>query len=91
MANGALAEVDALRARRLDPTLPAMRAHGVPHLIRHLDGDMSREDAIAAGQRDTRHYAKRQFTFARHQLPDFTWLSGADMWTPLEAACVESR
>jgi tRNA dimethylallyltransferase len=91
MAEGALAEVDALRTRRLDPTLPAMRAHGVPHLVRHLDGHMSLEDAIAAGQRDTRHYAKRQFTFARHQLPDFTWLSGADIWPALEACVVACR
>jgi tRNA dimethylallyltransferase len=91
MAEGALAEVDALRARRLDPALPAMRAHGVPHLIRHLDGEMPLDDAIAAGQRDTRHYAKRQFTFARHQLPDFTWLSGKDMWTALEACVVACR
>lgn len=88
MEAGALTEVDALRRRGLDPALPAMRAHGVPHLIRHLGGSLSREEAIAAGQRDTRHYAKRQFTFARHQLPDFTWLSGADVWAALEAACV---
>jgi tRNA dimethylallyltransferase len=88
MAAGALDEVDALRLRGLDPMLPAMRAHGVPHLIRHLEGSLSREEAIAAGQRDTRQYAKRQFTFARHQLPDFTWLSGADVWTALEAACI---
>lgn len=88
MAAGALKEVDALRLRGLDPMLPAMRAHGVPHLIRYLEGSLSREEAIAAGQRDTRHYAKRQFTFARHQLPGFTWLSGADVWTALEAACV---
>jgi tRNA dimethylallyltransferase len=88
MAAGALAEVEALRARRLDPALPAMRAHGVPHLLRHLEGALPLDEAVAAGQRDTRHYAKRQFTFARHQLPDLTWLSGDDMWTPLAAACV---
>lgn len=88
MAAGALDEVDALRRRGLDHILPAMRAHGVPHLIRHLEGSMPLDEAIAAGQRDTRHYAKRQHTFARHQLPGFTWLSGADVWTALEAACV---
>lgn len=88
MESGALEEVDALGRRGLDPMLPAMRAHGVPHLVRYLEGSLSREEAIAAGQRDTRHYAKRQFTFARHQLPGFTWLSGADVWTALEAACV---
>lgn len=74
MEGGALAEVAALRERGLDPALPAMRAHGVPHLIAMLDGRMSRAEAIFRGQSDTRRYAKRQFTFARHQLPTFAWL-----------------
>ena len=42
----------------------------------------------ARGKLDTRHYAKRQFTFARHQLPDFTWLSAGDPWAAVEAACI---
>lgn len=87
MESGALEEVAALRARGLDPTLPAMRAHGVPHLIAFLEGGMSREEAILRGQLDTRRYAKRQFTFARHQLPGFQWLSGDDIWPALEGVC----
>lgn len=67
IADGALDEVAALRARRLDPMLPVMRAHGVPGLIAHLDGTMSLEAAIVRGQADTRAYAKRQFTWFRHQ------------------------
>ncbi|MGN6284080.1 MAG: tRNA (adenosine(37)-N6)-dimethylallyltransferase MiaA [Afipia sp.] len=72
---GALEEVAALAARRLDPLLPAMKAHGVPALIRHLAGEMSLEAATEIGQADTRHYAKRQFTWFRHQLPEFTWVA----------------
>ncbi len=68
IADGALDEVARLRARRLDPMLPLMRAHGVPGLIAHLDGTMSLEDAILRGQADTRAYAKRQFTWFRHQM-----------------------
>ena len=30
-------------------------------------------DSIAKGKADTRHYSKRQFTFIRHQLPEFVW------------------
>jgi tRNA dimethylallyltransferase len=71
LAAGALEEVRALHARRLDPLLPAMKAHGVPWLIRHLEGEMSLEAAAEAGKRDTRHYAKRQFTWFRHQLGDW--------------------
>ena len=75
MAAGALAEVEALAARRLDPALPAMRAHGVPGLIAHLRGEASLDDAIARGQRDTRAYAKRQETWFRHQMPGFAALT----------------
>lgn len=91
METGALDEAARLRERGLDPTLPAMRAHGVPHLIAYLDGRMSREDAIMRGKRDTRHYAKRQFTFARHQLPGFRWLSGDDMWAALDGVCAPCK
>lgn len=80
MDDGALDEVAALRARRLDPLLPVMRAHGVPGLIAHLDGTISRDEAIRRGQGDTRRYAKRQHTWFRHQM-------GADWhWLPPEAA-----
>jgi tRNA dimethylallyltransferase len=71
---GALKEVGALAARRLDPLLPAMKAHGVPALIRHLAGEISLEEAAVIGRADTRHYAKRQFTWFRHQLPEFEWV-----------------
>jgi tRNA dimethylallyltransferase len=71
---GALDEVAALAARRLDPLLPAMKAHGVPALIRHLNGEITLEEAATIGRADTRHYAKRQFTWFRHQLPEFEWV-----------------
>lgn len=71
---GALKEVERLAARGLDPLLPAMKAHGVPALIRHLRGELSLEDAATIGRADTRHYAKRQFTWFRHQLPEFEWV-----------------
>jgi tRNA dimethylallyltransferase len=74
VAAGALEEVAALAARRLDPLLPAMKAHGVPALIRHLKGEITQDEAAIIGRADTRHYAKRQFTWFRHQLPEFAWV-----------------
>jgi tRNA dimethylallyltransferase len=71
---GALREVERLAARQLDPLLPAMKAHGVPALIRHLRGELSLDEAATIGRADTRHYAKRQFTWFRHQLPEFEWV-----------------
>ena len=77
---GALDEVAALRAKKLDPLLPIMRAHGVPGLIAHLDGTLSLEQAILRGQGDTRRYAKRQFTWFRHQMGDgWAWIDPNDV------------
>src|ERR1700716_1044526 len=60
---GALEEVAALAARKLDPLLPAMKAHGVPALIRHFRGEITLAEAATIGRADTRHYAKPQFTW----------------------------
>jgi tRNA dimethylallyltransferase len=69
--NGALAEAAALAARSLDPRLPAMKALGLGALLAHLRGEMTLAEAVAAGQRATRRYAKRQVTWFRHQFdPD---------------------
>lgn len=69
MERGALSEVENLLARGLDPDLPVMRAIGVPELAGVLRGETSLEDAIARGSQATRNYAKRQFTWLRHQPP----------------------
>jgi tRNA dimethylallyltransferase len=63
-----------LAARQLDPLLPAMKAHGVPPLLRYLKGEIRLDEAAQIGRADTRHYAKRQFTWFRHQLPEFAWV-----------------
>jgi tRNA dimethylallyltransferase len=74
LTGGALAEVERLAGRRLDPLLPAVKAHGVSPLIRHLTGEITLAEAAVIGRADTRHYAKRQFTWFRHQLPEFDWV-----------------
>ena len=83
---GALDEVRKMAARNLDPALPIMRAHGAPALMAHLRGETSLDEAIVRGQADTRAYAKRQFTFARHQLPGFAWLAPERAAARVEAA-----
>jgi tRNA dimethylallyltransferase len=75
LTQGALDEVATLAERRLDPALPVMRAHGVPHLLAHLGGRMTLDEAAKRSKLDTRHYAKRQFTWARHQLAGFKWVA----------------
>jgi tRNA dimethylallyltransferase len=83
LAKGALDEVRRLAARRLDPLLPAMKAHGVPWLIGYLAGEMSLEVATEEAKKDTRHYAKRQFTWFRHQLGDWPRADPADAYDAL--------
>ncbi len=73
LKEGALDEAAALMERHLDPALPVMRAHGVRHLIDHFEGRLSLAQAAERAKLDTRHYAKRQFTWARHQLAGFDW------------------
>lgn len=69
LKHGAVEEVEALLARDLDPALPVMRAIGVPEIAGYLRGDWSLDDANARGAQATRNYAKRQFTWLRHQPP----------------------
>ncbi len=73
LRDGALDEVKKLAARKLDPLLPAMKAHGVPWLIRHLNGEISIEEAAAGAIMDTRRYTKRQVTWFRNQMKDWLW------------------
>ena len=76
LEDGAIAEVEALLARDLDPALPVMRAIGVPEIAALLEGELSRAQAILAGQVATRRYAKRQYTWFRRQPPG--WWPRAD-------------
>jgi tRNA dimethylallyltransferase len=68
LAAGALAEVEQLLAHNLDPTLPAMKAVGVPELAAYLRGDCALDTAIQQAQQHSRNYAKRQYTWFRHQM-----------------------
>ena len=65
---GAIEEVRALAALDLDPGLPAMKAVGVPPMIRFVTGNIPLEEARQLAQRDTRRFARRQMTWFRNQL-----------------------
>ena len=67
LAAGAVEEVAALVARGLDPTLPAMRAHGVPEIAAALRGEISMEEAGRRACLATGQYTKRQATWFRHR------------------------
>jgi tRNA dimethylallyltransferase len=91
LEQGALDEVRVFAARKLDAALPAVKAHGNPALASHLRGEMSLSDAAEIGKRDTRRYAKRQFTWIANQMPDWPRLSERDLDARIAAALALQR
>jgi tRNA dimethylallyltransferase len=78
VSHGALEEARAIAERRLAPDLPAMKAVGLPPLIAHVQGQLDLDDAIDLAKRDTRRYAKRQFTWFTNQHPDWARVTSLD-------------
>jgi tRNA dimethylallyltransferase len=73
LAAGLLDEVRALLEAGLSPALPAMQGIGYRHLASVAETGRGLDAAIATMKRDTRRYAKRQWTwFARE--PEVTWI-----------------
>lgn len=68
VSGGALDEVQALMAMQLDPALPVLGALGVRALREHIEGRVDLAAAIAAGQKETRQYVKRQQTWLRRHM-----------------------
>lgn len=75
-AAGAVDEVARLRALQLDAALPAMRALGVRPLLRHLCGEIGREEALEAAKLETRQYVKRQETWLKRHMIAWSSLDG---------------
>lgn len=69
--NGGLKEIELLNMMKLDKGLTVSKAIGVPPFIEYLDGKISYEEALSRAKRDTRRYAKRQFTWFRGQARDW--------------------
>jgi len=73
--SGAVDEVKALLAMKLDPSLPVMKAIGVREIGGWLAGDIEREVAIEKAVIATRQFAKRQRTWFRNRMADWEWRS----------------
>jgi tRNA dimethylallyltransferase len=85
LAQGLEAEVRTLMDRGYRPELIAMQGLGYKEFMEHFLGNRSRDDAIAILKRDTRHYAKRQFTWFRRE-PDSCWIDVSGIDDPAEIA-----
>lgn len=77
IALGGVTEAVHMKALGLAPDLPAMKAIGVAHLAAFDCGDLDYDEAIRLCKRDTRRYAKRQMTWIRNQM---------DEWSQFETA-----
>ena len=78
LEHGALDEVRALVDLDLDPSLPAMKALGVPVLIKLIRGEMDQASAVALAQQATRRYAKRQMTWFHNKMCSWHRLNAQD-------------
>ncbi len=74
-------------AKRLFPLrqLPALQTVGYQEIFDFLDGKYDRDEAIRLLKRNTRHYAKRQYTWFGKD-PEIAWFSPSD-WSGILAAC----
>ncbi len=69
LMEGAMEEARELDRLGLNPELPAMKAHGMPWLTAFIRGEIDSATAAENAKRDTRRYAKRQFTWIGRQFP----------------------
>ncbi|HUF88345.1 MAG TPA: tRNA (adenosine(37)-N6)-dimethylallyltransferase MiaA [Thermohalobaculum sp.] len=75
---GVLDEVARVMALGLAPALPGLKAVGAAELMAHLRGEITRDEALARARTATRHYARRQLTWIRNQMPGWARLESAD-------------
>lgn len=73
LSDGLVEEVKGLYPKYSED-LVSMRGLGYKEIIAYLKGEMTLDEAIAVLKRDTRHFAKRQLTWFRHQC-NGVWLN----------------
>ncbi|WP_300375928.1 tRNA (adenosine(37)-N6)-dimethylallyltransferase MiaA [Henriciella sp.] len=79
LMEGAMEEARKLVALGIDPELPAMKAHGMPWLSAFIRGEIDANTAAENAKRDTRRYAKRQFTWIGRQFPFWPRIPSAEL------------
>ncbi|RLB08687.1 MAG: tRNA (adenosine(37)-N6)-dimethylallyltransferase MiaA [Deltaproteobacteria bacterium] len=72
--SGLIEETKRLLIKGYSPELKPMQSIGYRHAVRYIKGEWRLERALELMQRDTRRYAKRQFTWFKKE-PDMIWIS----------------
>ncbi|SFN06195.1 tRNA (adenosine(37)-N6)-dimethylallyltransferase MiaA [Thermodesulforhabdus norvegica] len=78
--NGLVDEVERLLEMGYGPDLKPMQAIGYRQMVEYLRGEKGLEEAVREIQKETRHYAKRQFTWFRKE-PGYEWVHADDVDT----------
>jgi len=73
--NGLVEEVQAILARGFPQSAKPFESHGYKQALAMLRGEMTHDEAVESAQRNTRRYAKRQWTWFRKE-KELEWLSG---------------
>jgi len=81
LMEGAMEEARDLVRLGIDHELPAMKAHGMPWLSAFIRGEIDSATAAENAKRDTRRYAKRQFTWIGRQFPFWPRIPSSELST----------
>ena len=73
LEQGLLKEVEDLYKEGYDSSLISMQGLGYKEILAYLKGECTLEEAVYVLKRDTRHFAKRQLTWFRHD-PNIQWV-----------------
>ena len=84
VAEGLPDEVRGLLARGYGADLKSMQSIGYRHMIDYLHNGVDWEETLRLLKRDTRRYAKRQFTWFRAD-PDIVWITPDEIEAQLPA------
>ena len=74
LKNGLVDEVKNLLEKGYKKELVSMQGLGYKEIVKYLEGEYSLDYAIEIIKRDTRHFAKRQLTWFKHQSEDAIWI-----------------
>jgi tRNA dimethylallyltransferase len=86
--NGLIEEVQGILTLGYPESVKPFESHGYRQAIQFLRGELNLKEAIFYAQRNTRHYAKRQWTWFRHD-PEVIWLNGFGDSGAVHAAALE--
>lgn len=82
---GTLDELKKVLKKGYPKNSPGLEGLGYKHLLKHLDGKIKLEEAIASWKRDTRHYAKRQMTWFKKD-KRIHWIKVNEPFNPKKVA-----